>query len=266
MSILDNLGLTPEQKAFRRNSIGGSDANIIMSGNDERILQLWKEKSGKAEGEDLSEVLQVMLGSFTESFNRAWYEKKHKKIVTNVGDQMICLDHPFMACTLDGMVNGEEVWEAKHVSAFAKEDEVLEKYMPQLTHNMIVCGVKSAVLSVIFGNHKHETYSVSLDPDYAAKLIAAEENFWNCIHNDIQPVIVHTKYQGPVERKVDMSGNNSWSAAAADFLGSLDLAKQHDKAKSILKELVEDDVVEASGHGIIAKRSKTGAITIKETK
>jgi len=237
-----------------------------MSGNDERILQLWKEKSGKAEGEDLSEVLQVMLGSFTESFNRAWYEKKHRKIITNVGDQMICLDHPFMACTLDGMVNGEEVWEAKHVSAFAKDDEVLEKYMPQLTHNMIVCGVKSAVLSVIFGNHKHETYSVSLDPDYAAKLIAAEENFWDCIHNDIQPVIVHTKYHGSVERKVDMTGNNSWSVSAADFIAYAEQAKKHDKAKDALKKLIDDDVAEASGHGIIAKRSKAGAITIKETK
>jgi len=266
-NILSGLGLTADQKAFRKRIIGGSDANTIMSGNDERIMRLWQEKRGEIESEDLSDVLQVQLGSFTESFNRAWFTKMTKRSVTNAGDQMICLDHPIMGCTLDGLTDlGETVWEAKHVSAFAKEEEVLDKYRPQITHNMIVCGLKHATLSVIFGNHKYVHIDVDLDEDYAGDLIAAEANFYSCIQTGMVPVIIAGPYTGPVDKIVDMNGNNAWSSAAADFLANQSAAKLFDAAKSGLKDLVPVDAVEAFGHGITAKRSKTGSLTIKESK
>ena len=59
----------------RRRFLGGSDANIILSGDAARIRQLWLEKRGEAEPEDLSGKLPVMLGCWTEPFNRQWYEK-----------------------------------------------------------------------------------------------------------------------------------------------------------------------------------------------
>jgi predicted phage-related endonuclease len=265
--VLIDLGLTTAQKDFRKRIIGGSDANILMSGNDERILQLWKEKRGEAESEDLSDVLQVQLGSWTEAFNRSWFTKKTKRTVTNGGDQMICLDYPFMGCTLDGLTDNKTVlWEAKHVSAFAKDEEVLEKYFPQLTHNMIVCGLAAATLSVIFGNHRYEVFDIMMDEDYAAQLIEVERNFWDCVQNNIQPVIVGQKYTGPIDRKVDMTGNNEWASAVGDYLANQKAAKVFEEAKADLKALVPVDAVEAFGHGITAKRSKTGSLTIKESK
>ena len=180
---------------------------------------------------------------------------------------MICLDYPFMGCTLDGLTDNKTVlWEAKHVSAFAKDEEVLEKYTPQLTHNMIVCGLSAATLSVIFGNHRYEVFDIMMDEDYAAQLIEVERNFWDCVQNNIQPVIVAQKYTGPIDRKVDMFGSNEWASAAADYLANKDAAKLFDTAKSSLKDLVPVDASEAFGHGITAKRSKTGSITIKESK
>ena len=67
---LKNLGLTPHQQASRAGSIGGSDANAILSGSENRILRLWQEKRGEAEAEDLSSSVAVMLGCWTEAFNR----------------------------------------------------------------------------------------------------------------------------------------------------------------------------------------------------
>lgn len=267
INVLDGLGLTAEQKDFRKRIIGGSDANILMSGNDERILQLWKEKRDEAENESLDDVLQVQLGSWTEPFNRSWFSKMTKRTVTNVGDQMICLDYPFMGCTLDGLTDNKTVlWEAKHVSAFAKDEEVLEKYIPQLTHNMIVCGLGAATLSVIFGNHRYQAFDIMIDDDYAAELIEIERRFWDCVLNNIQPVIVAQKYTGPVDRKVDMTGNNEWANAVGDFLANQAAAKVFDESKANLKALVPVDAVEAFGHGITIKRSKTGSLTIKESK
>src|SRR5438309_9212465 len=59
---LEHLQLSAGGLAHRRCSIGGSDANIILSGNFDRVRQLWLEKRGEAEPADLSTNLSVMLG------------------------------------------------------------------------------------------------------------------------------------------------------------------------------------------------------------
>jgi len=93
-----------------------------------------------------------------------------------------------------------------------------------------------------------------------------EQRFWECVQNGIAPVIVAQKYTGPVDRKVDMTGNNVWASAAAEFLKNQAAAKLFETAKAELKEMVPVDAVEAFGHGIAIKRSKTGSLTIKESK
>ncbi len=71
---LKNLGLSVSARAKRVRGIGGSDANVILSGNTDRIRQLWLEKRGEAPPQDLSSNLAVMLGCWTEPFNRQWFE------------------------------------------------------------------------------------------------------------------------------------------------------------------------------------------------
>ena len=52
--------------ADRRTFIGGSDARIIMGDDAGALLQLWRQKRGEAEPEDLSGNLIVQLGLATE--------------------------------------------------------------------------------------------------------------------------------------------------------------------------------------------------------
>lgn len=59
----------------RRKGIGGSDAMKIMSGD---WLTLWEEKTGRAAAQDLSDVLPVVMGAWTEPLNRYWFEKKNR--------------------------------------------------------------------------------------------------------------------------------------------------------------------------------------------
>ena len=47
----------------RRTFIGGSDARIIMGSDQAALVQLWREKRGEAEPEDLSGNLVVQLGA-----------------------------------------------------------------------------------------------------------------------------------------------------------------------------------------------------------
>ena len=166
------MALTKEQKEFRSKLLGGSDANTIMGGDEERLLKLWKIKTKQEEDDDLSDALPVQMGVFTEPFNIQWFTKQTGRHVTDNGVQKISVSHSFMGCTLDGLTDeGLTVYEAKHVSAFAKDDDILDRYYPQLTHNMLVCGVEKAVLSVFFGNHKWEKFDVNLDAIYSDILI-----------------------------------------------------------------------------------------------
>lgn len=259
------MALTKEQREFRSKLLGGSDANTIMSGDEDRILKLWKIKTGQEEDEDLSDVLPVQMGTFTEPFNIQWFEKQTGRKVTDNGNQRLSDTHSFMGCTLDGLTDdGLTIFEAKHVSAFSKEEEILDRYYPQLTHNMLVCGLEKAVLSVFFGTMKWERFEVTLDALYADILVGAETKFWDCVKTMTPPVAV--KVSAPVNaiRRVDMQGNNQWANAAVQYQQNAIAKKLHDEAATTLKGLVESDVMEAFGHGIRIKRDKRGALRISE--
>ena len=51
---LQQLTLSPERLDARNSGIGGSDANIILSGDKERLLRLWREKRRESPRENLS--------------------------------------------------------------------------------------------------------------------------------------------------------------------------------------------------------------------
>ena len=263
------IGLDRERLGARNRGIGGSDANIIVSGDDDRVVRLWREKRGESPPEDLSGRLSVVLGSWTEDFNRQWYEKLSGNRVVDAGRALTCATYRWRKCTLDGVVGGSgAIFEAKHTNSFVKADEVLERYMPQLQHNMAVAGADRAVLSVIFGNAKYEMFEVAADWLYQLDLFKAEQAFWSAVLSGETPVAMEAPpAPRPVAtRELSFEGNNAWASAAADWLENGKAAKTHASACKTLKELLDDDVLRAFGHGIEAKRSKAGAITIRELK
>jgi hypothetical protein len=62
-------------------------------------------------------------------------------------------------------------------------------------------------------------------------------------------------------RIVDMSSSNSWAEFAALFRNTRTAFLDHERAKSELKALMPEDAKEAIGHGVKAKRSKSGAVS-----
>jgi predicted phage-related endonuclease len=263
---LDSLQLSAERLDARSRGIGGSDANIILSGDPERVLRLWQEKRGDAEPEDLSGRLAVVLGCWTEEFNRQWYAKLSGNPVTDAGVQLTCTTYRWRKCTLDGVVAGSgAIFEAKHTNSFVKPEDVLERYMPQLQHNMAVAKADRAVLSVIFGNARYEMFEVAADWLYQLDLLEAEKAFWSAVLSGEPPVVVDAPpAPRPVAtRELSFEGNNAWASAAADWLQTNQTAKTHATACKTLKNLLDDDVRRAFGHGVEARRNKAGAITIR---
>jgi len=250
----------------RRRLIGGSDARIIMGDDEAALVRLWREKRGEVEPEDLTANLIVQLGTVTEHLNRHWYERSTGQVVTEVQRQVFHPVKRWMAATLDGVVEGTgAVFEAKFMLPWSfSEEAAAEKHMPQLQHNMWVTASRTAVLSIITGGGKWVEMTIPADPLYQHLLLTAEKKFWRCVETGEAPHLFGVEPARPkIEaiRTVDMSGSNAWAEFAGLFQATRQAALDHDRSKTELKALVPEDAKEASGHGVRARRSKSGAIS-----
>ena len=250
----------------RRTFIGGSDARIIMGDDEATLVRLWREKRGEIEPEDLSGNLIVQLGAVTEDLNRRWFERNSGQVVKDVQRH---LQHPvlrWMAATLDGLVEGTgAVFEAKFMLPWSSAEEAAAaKHMAQVQHNMWVANAKAAALSIITGGGKWVEIAIPADPLYQHLLLTAEKKFWRCVENGEPPRLFTVEPPRPriaAVRVVDMSASNAWAELASVFRRTRQAHLEHEKSKAELKELMPEDAKEAIGHGIRAKRSKSGAIS-----
>jgi predicted phage-related endonuclease len=251
----------------RRSFIGGSDARIIMGSDESALLRLWREKRGEVEAEDLSANLIVQLGNVTEQLNRQWYERNTGQTIKEVQRRV---HHPvkrWMAATLDGMIEGSgAVFEAKFMLPWTfSEEAAAEKHMAQLQHNMWVIASRTAVLSIITGGGKWVEMTIPADPLYQHLLLTAERKFWRCVESGETPHLFGVEAPRPrVEavRVVDMSSSNAWAEFAGSFRRTRPAFVEHEKTKAELKALMPEDAKEATGHGVRAKRSKSGAVSL----
>ena len=237
-----------------------------MGTDEAALLRLWREKRGEGEPEDLSGNLIVQLGLVTEDLNRRWYQANTGEVITDIQKR---IRHPalrWMAATLDGRVEGSgAVFEAKFMLPWSfSEEGAAEKYGAQLQHNMWVIAARTAVLSVITGGGKWVEIKTHADPLYQHLIVTAERKFWRCVENGEPPRLFGVEPPRPrieAVRIVDMSASNSWAEFAGVFRSTRSAFLEHESAKVELKGLMPEDAKEAIGHGVRAKRSKSGAIS-----
>jgi predicted phage-related endonuclease len=258
--------LCTDHRIARRHFVGGSDARIIMGTDEAALMRLWREKRGEVEPEELSGNLIVQLGLATEDLNRRWYEANTGHVITDIQKRVFHPALKWMAATLDGRVLGSDaVFESKFMLPWSfSEEGAASKYMPQLQHNMWVVAARTAVLSVITGGGKWVEILAHADPLYQHLIVTAERKFWRCVEAGESPSLFGVEPPKPrleAVRIVDMSTSNAWAQFAAVYSQTRSAYLDHEQAKSELKILMPEDAKEALGHGIRAKRSKSGAIS-----
>jgi predicted phage-related endonuclease len=236
-------------------------------GTDEAALaRLWQEKRGEVEPPDYTDRLIVQLGVATEPLNRRWYERATGQVIKDVQSRV---RHPvirWMAATLDGIVEGSgAVFEAKFMLPWSfSEEAAAEKHMAQVQHNMWVTNATAAVLSIITGGGKWVEIKISADPLYQHLLLTAEKKFWRCVESGEPPRLFGAEPpRARIEamRIADMSPSNAWAEFSNVFRRTREAYLEHENAKAELKGLMPEDAKEAVGHGIRAKRSKSGAVS-----
>ena len=136
--------------------------------------------------------------------------------------------------------------------------------MAQVQHNMWVTTAKAAALSIITGGGKWVEITIPADSLYQHLLLTAEKKFWRCVESGEPPRLFGVEPPRPrieAVRIVDMSSSNSWGEFASVFRNTRQAFLDHERSKAELKTLMPEDAKEAAGHGVRAKRSKSGAIS-----
>lgn len=262
--------LSPDQLRQRDGKLTASRVACLMTGDAEKILNLWRDLVGDPAyvDEDLSSIWAVQLGSHTEVLNLDWYEKRTGKSLSRRGDVVVHELFDWAAATLDGWDEaiGAPV-ECKHVGGFEKMPAILERYSPQAHWQMIVTGANQCVFSIIEGAREPIIEIVDLDDAYAAELLERAKQFMECVRS-LTPPITFAPVAAPVkaEKTYDMNGNNAWASDAITWATTRQSAKDNAAADKALKSLIPADAIKCFGHGITASRSKSGAISIREIK
>ena len=290
MTAADNVvpiktGLTAEQEKERESRWGGSDAGVLINGTPQQIQRRILEKRGEIKPPDLRRNFRVQLGQNTEGFNLHWLSEETGLVITDQGESRRHKEYTWMGNTLDGMTvldNGKPaVVQAKHTAEFVERadgivrvtlaDKVHDHYA-QLIHEMVVCNVEWAVLSVIFGNAYLKHVAVPFDQDYAAALIEREREAWDCVETgkpwkDIPPPVIPelpVKARPPVV--LDMTGNNEWADAAHQYLYLKPSAEAFNLAKDRFKTLLPNNVAKAFGYGVQVSCTPDGKVIVKAHK
>ena len=251
----------------RRHFIGGSDARIIMGDDEGSLLRLWREKRGEVEPEDLSGNLIVQLGVVTEPLNRHWFERNTGHALSGVQRRV---QHPvvrYLAATLDGIVEGTgAVFEAKFMLPWSFSEEERGRKIRCAAATQYVGHQRQAVGAL--DHHRRRQMGRdprAADPLYQHLLLTAEKKFWRCVESGEPPRLFGIEPPRPrleAVRIVDMSASNSWAEFADIFIRTRDAHLEHEQAKAELKGLVPEDAQQAIGHGVRARRSKSGAISL----
>jgi hypothetical protein len=117
---------------------------------------------------------------------------------------------------------------------------------------------------VITGGGKWVEMKIAGDPLYQHLLLTAEKKFWRCVESGEPPRLFGVEPpRARIEavRIVDMSSSNAWAEFSNVFCRTREAYLEHENAKTELKGLMPEDAKEAIGHGVRAKRSKSGAVS-----
>lgn len=196
----------------RMNHIGGSDASACVGVNPYKTnVELWEEKTGLHQPEDISGKDYVIYGTKAEEFLRGLFALDFPEYQVFYDDNNMFLnsDYAWMHASLDGeLVDQEgrrgilEIKTTEILQSMQKEkwnDRIPDNYFCQVLHYLAVTGYEFAVLKAQLKSEwggelrittKHyfiERKDVEEDIKY---LVDAEKRFWNCVQSGRRPDLI----------------------------------------------------------------------------
>jgi hypothetical protein len=216
--------------------------------------------------DDLSHIWPVRLGEATEQLNLDWYEMKNGVTLTRRGEVVVHPTFPWAAVTLDGWDGALNCpIEVKHTGGREPLEVIIERYWPQMGWQMFVTNSTQCGLSVIMGASEPIVEYVERDNEYIGEMVARGRQFMGFVERREPPVVLPA-VPAPIDatKIYDMTGNNTWSSSAADWLENIDAAGICKDAEKILKSIVPEDAKKCHGHQIQITRDRAGRLSLRK--
>lgn len=170
--------------AARSKGIGGSDAGTIMGSNPWKSpYQLWLEKTGQVEPEDISQKDAVYWGTVLEPLVAKRFSEVTGKKVERCGT-LQNNKAPWMLANIDRLVLGEGAGlEIKTTNAFRfaewDGDQLPDSYYWQCQHYMMTTGLPLWYIAVLIGGQDFRWKAIPRNEEDIKELFLREEEFWN---------------------------------------------------------------------------------------
>ena len=213
MVKLKVLATRDEWLEARKNYIGGSDASCIVGMNPYKTnVELWEEKTGRRQPEDISAKTFVKYGTEAEKYLRELFKLDFPQYEAKYIENNLFLNdwYPFAHASLDGWLEEEEtgrkgILEIKTTNilqSMQKEKwnhRIPDNYFIQCLHYLAVTNFDFVILKAqlkfdydgeIFLNTKHyyiDRTEVTEDIKY---LMEEEQKFYEHILSGEQPPLV----------------------------------------------------------------------------
>lgn len=270
-------------EAMRNIGIGGSDASTIAGINRWKSpYQLWLEKTGQVEPEDISDNEYVYWGTVLEQLVADRFCELTGKRVRKCG-MMQSLAHEFMLANVDRLVVGENAGlECKTANGFkAKEwegDNIPDSYYLQCQHYMAVTGCEKWYIACLIGGNHFVWKEIPRNEEDITALIEAEGAFWeDNVQGGIMPDVDGSKScsQALAERfPGGVTDSITLPKEADELLNEIDelneaadrIKEQIESKKNGIKLMLGDHEVAYAGERKVTWKTQAGRVTVDSKK
>ena len=180
----------------RKGFIGGSDAASAMGiSRWKSALQLWAEKTGKVEPEDISNREYVEMGNELEDTVARLFTKRTGMKVRRAPKNYTHTKYDYMRCQVDRLVEGtDELLECKTCNAWAAKewegDEIPEDYIIQVMYQMLITGRSVGWIAVLIGGQKFVYKKIDFDAELAINIETSVIDFWAMVKSETPPMAI----------------------------------------------------------------------------
>lgn len=196
----------------RAGRIGGSDASCIVGMNPYKSnVELWEEKTGKKQAEDISDKPYVRYGTEAEEHLRALFALDFPQYKVSYDENNMWLNdkYPFAHASLDGYLEDEdgrkgilEIKTTNILQSMQKEkwnNRIPDSYYIQVLHYLMVTEFDFAVLKaqlksdfagdIVLSTKHYFIERADVEEDIEI-LKGAEKTFYELIQKNIKPNLI----------------------------------------------------------------------------
>ena len=211
----------------RKAGVGGSDMSTILGLNSFKTpYELWLEKTGRVEPEDISDKWAVVKGNALENELRKRFRAQHPEMLVTDGTdkQFISREKPYLRASLDGILQREdgsfgilEIKTAGNRRAGDWHDEdgnlrIPPYYLAQVEFYMLVTGWTWGYVYAAIGDDEPVEIPFKADVEDMAAIDKAAADFWRFVTTGTPPQLtggdVQKAFPEPTPDIVDESADD----------------------------------------------------------